>query len=572
MSSRNEQKPQAVPISTEGQVGESRRVIKGIENPLTDLEGTANQVSVTPVGDKVVLSTPQNIDKNADVEFDSLTLDDLTALRLVYSDASKKLVSVASLSAWILGTTNQVTVTNNGDGTVTLSTPQDIDTDANVIFGSVTQDYAAFSTTAGISPTEAQLAWNADDGTLDLGLPGGNVVLQIGQEVHAPRARAIGSNINNGDLVYVSGATGAIPEMSLAKADAAATSTGTIAMATEDVTQNQLGYFTAFGLVRGIDTSAFSVGDDLYLSAATAGAFTNVKPAQPNYAIKIGIVIRDHATEGVVLVNINQRTNNFSNIRGLTANSVLFANSNGFIDENAGVYTYDGTDERIKADNARRYWGAGDDVASYYDGSDFWLLLNVVAASDFKINCGTNKTVELQETVWDDLRVPASSARVQGATGVPDFAKLADDGAGSNGVYTFFFDDSTDEQVFFSVQIPHKYKEGTDLKPHVHWAPQTTSTGTVTWKLEYTIADFNGTFGNTSTITMQDPGDGTINKHQKTASGTIDGSGCGISCMLICRLYRDVSDGDDFVGDAALLEVDFHFEIDTIGSRQESTK
>ena len=33
-----------------------------------------------------------------------------------------------------------------------------------------------------LTPTEGLMYWNSDDGTLNLGMPGGNVNLQIGQE------------------------------------------------------------------------------------------------------------------------------------------------------------------------------------------------------------------------------------------------------------------------------------------------------------------------------------------------------------------------------------------------------
>lgn len=66
-----------------------------------------------------------------------LTLTGLTATLLIQTDSDKALASVADLTAWILqSTANQVVVTDNGDGTVTLSLPQDIDTAADVQFGS----------------------------------------------------------------------------------------------------------------------------------------------------------------------------------------------------------------------------------------------------------------------------------------------------------------------------------------------------------------------------------------------------------------------------------------------------
>jgi len=45
-------------------------------------------------------------------------------------------------------------------------------------------------------------------------------------------------------------------------------------------------------------------GDILYLSAATAGGYTNVRPTAPNQIVILGYVIRAHATVGQILVNV----------------------------------------------------------------------------------------------------------------------------------------------------------------------------------------------------------------------------------------------------------------------------
>lgn len=60
------------------------------------------------------------------------------ASKLVATDTNQKFVSVSDLSSWIAGTTNQVIVTDNGDGTVTLSAPQNIHTDAVPEFAGIT--------------------------------------------------------------------------------------------------------------------------------------------------------------------------------------------------------------------------------------------------------------------------------------------------------------------------------------------------------------------------------------------------------------------------------------------------
>ncbi len=89
-----------------------------------DVKGTVNQIVVTINADRTItLSLPQNIDTDADVEFDSAILGDLTATRLVSSNATKKLVSVSALTSFIAGTANEITVTGNGSGGVVISIP-----------------------------------------------------------------------------------------------------------------------------------------------------------------------------------------------------------------------------------------------------------------------------------------------------------------------------------------------------------------------------------------------------------------------------------------------------------------
>ena len=70
--------------------------------------------------------------------WESITLTDLVASRLVATDSGKVFESVADLTAWIAGTANQIIVTSDGDGTLTLSTPQDIHVDAHMELAGLT--------------------------------------------------------------------------------------------------------------------------------------------------------------------------------------------------------------------------------------------------------------------------------------------------------------------------------------------------------------------------------------------------------------------------------------------------
>jgi len=71
------------------------------------------------------------------VDIGTARVSSLTATRLVAADGAKSLVS-ASLADWVTGTANQITVTDGGDGTITLSTPQDIHTGATPTFAGLT--------------------------------------------------------------------------------------------------------------------------------------------------------------------------------------------------------------------------------------------------------------------------------------------------------------------------------------------------------------------------------------------------------------------------------------------------
>lgn len=179
---------------------------------------------------------------------------------------------------------------------------------------------------------------------------------------------------------------------------------------------------------------------------------------------------------------------------------------------------------------------------------------------------------------FDDLRVAALATKVPAAAG-PGFAQFKDDGSGSTGVFLYWFDDTSEEQVYFEAQMPHRWVEGGTIYPHVHWTPAVNGNPgeQVRWGLEYTIADPTEDYGNTTLIggSTSIPDETPVaDRHYKTRLGAgIDMTGFTISSVIICRLFRDVGHGDDDYGDdAGLVSVDFHYRADTEGSRQEFIK
>jgi len=84
--------------------------------------GFPNQIEVYDDGNgRIIIKLPQDIDTGATPSFVTTHLSSLTASRLVSTDSSKVLEST-NATAWIAGSANDVTVGDDGDGSVTLST------------------------------------------------------------------------------------------------------------------------------------------------------------------------------------------------------------------------------------------------------------------------------------------------------------------------------------------------------------------------------------------------------------------------------------------------------------------
>ncbi|MFN7302492.1 MAG: hypothetical protein ACK5U7_13550, partial [Bacteroidota bacterium] len=114
---------------------------------------------------------------------------------------------------------------------------------------------------------ERILRWNDTDGTLDLGLKGGNVTLQLGQEQVSLVKHADNSGLDNGKVVYLVGSDGQNKTVRYAQANSEATSAVTFGLMTESSTGGNKAFTTTFGLVRNINTSNLTEGKVVWLSA-----------------------------------------------------------------------------------------------------------------------------------------------------------------------------------------------------------------------------------------------------------------------------------------------------------------
>ena len=143
-----------------------------------------------------------------------------------------------------------------------------------------------------------RVQWNRDDGTMDVGLYGGSV-LQVGQETMFYSKNTSGALIANGTPVMFTGTVGASGKLTfgLAVADGSVPADYMMGVTTQDIDDDAFGYVTAFGLVRGFNTTGapygevWTDGDLLYFDPATPGTWTNIQPVAPNINVPVAVVI-----------------------------------------------------------------------------------------------------------------------------------------------------------------------------------------------------------------------------------------------------------------------------------------
>lgn len=140
-------------------------------------------------------------------------------------------------------------------------------------------DKFTFNTANITPPAVGEMAWNANDKTVDIGLPG-DVTLQLGQEMHMLCKANV--NIANGQLVMAAGSDGNSGRINVSPTDGsgAVSAIFVVGVATQPITAGQTGFITTFGAVRNVDADGsvvgetWAAGDVLYPHPTIAGALT----------------------------------------------------------------------------------------------------------------------------------------------------------------------------------------------------------------------------------------------------------------------------------------------------------
>lgn len=141
-----------------------------------------------------------------------------------------------------------------------------------------------------------------------------------------------------------------------------------------------------------------------------------------------------------------------------------------------------------------------------------------------------------------------------------------------NGIWLYEFDPTVTMEAFANFHIPHSYKVGTMLYPHMHFSVQSNNSGVVRWGFEWTYArrhDSSGTitFGATQTLYK----DFTIAANSAYTHfvaevdnlAGIPSTDVEVDGMILMRIFRDPTHPNDTFPDSVFgITADIHHETD----------
>jgi hypothetical protein len=173
-------------------------------------------------------------------------------------------------------------------------------TSVNSQTGAVSLTYTDVNAIGSVTSTDGSVTVSTTSGVADLSV----AVSASTTNVICLVRNTTGATLTKGTAVYISGATGQNPTVSKAQANNDTNSAQTLGLMSADLANNSNGYVTIIGLIQNINTSAYTDGEQLYLSPTTAGTLTATKPYAPQHLVYVAIVEHAHPTQGKLFVKV----------------------------------------------------------------------------------------------------------------------------------------------------------------------------------------------------------------------------------------------------------------------------
>lgn len=456
-----------------------------------------------------------------------------------------------------------------------------------------------------LETAEGLLQWNDTDGTLDLGMHGGEIIQQVGQELFVKVRNDEESTIENGKVVYISGRTGLFPDVKLARSDAEATSE-VLGIATHDIaaTGDKFGYVTTMGYVRGIKTNytgtgvwgtTWVAGDRLWLSKTDAGVLTNVEPAVPHHSDSVGRVGIIGAAQGSILVMINRHKTleELSDVDGTalttTGQFPSWNQTTGYFDFDKNISNYAAT---VHVHSKLVASDGSPDPAAWCDSvGNFACTLAITGHGGGAMGSVTHSTRwsstghqtmvgdarPYRDELGDIFQLQQSGTGVSSnlGEGTVDFA--------SNATYNATF--NLADALVKNTQLNHDRDLSTPIMPHIHWVQE--KNYSPNFLLEYRW-QINGGALTTAWTKLKCNSlvftyvSGSL--HQISYAAPITPPvGTALSDIVQFRVYRDTTNASgEFAGSdpyntggnatTRLMAFDTHIQQNSLGSDQEYVK
>lgn len=132
--------------------------------------------------------------------------------------------------------------------------------------------------------------------------------------IHLEARNESGSTMSVGDVVKISGFNVGLGVPLVVLADSTnSTLMPAIGIVNETILNNATGEILTAGELDGFDTSSFAVGACLYVSE-TAGEMTTTRPTGAALIQRLAVVLRSHASLGIISINSESRQDDLPNI------------------------------------------------------------------------------------------------------------------------------------------------------------------------------------------------------------------------------------------------------------------
>jgi len=228
---------------------------------------------------------------------------------------------------------------------------------------------------------DGRLLFDDDTDSFHVGL-NSSVDVTLGEDSLIRSYNNSGSEIAKGVAVKISGVNSGVPTIALADKDTV-TFSDFVFVTSEDIADSSYGYIARYDHIDSLNLSSFSDNDTLWLD--DDGGYQNTQPNAPAVSTKIGSVLSNSATQGILFSDISvvpkitelsdvNRTSGPSDGQGLA-----WSDSNNrfeFVNLSSGTATL--------ADGAVGFGDSsnelfGDDINFTWDYINRWLLIGVTA-------------------------------------------------------------------------------------------------------------------------------------------------------------------------------------------------